>query len=483
TVLTVDSEAWGGAALADGDLGVRWGVAGTRHHVAVTTRDVRIRQAILTLDSGLETAASATRDLFALQGLMRALGVGLTDTTGELTSRYPTPGADTRVAMAALRHLYATPCSQDARLDDTVGGDRSQRVTAGTRARIDLADDAGTAIAAAVDVAGWLTGQRGSGWAAGAVVCRDEVHADCLAGTALVRSNGPILFVPGGPDGTLPAAVRDALAAALGTAAEVHVLGGPAAVSDGIVSELQRTLPGRQVSRIAGEDRYATAAAVAREVVARGGSTTHALVTRADDPADAVAAGAAAAERGIPVLLTATDRLPAVTQLTLTELGTSTVLIAGGTAAVSDQVGAILRSRGHAVVRMAGRDRFETAVEVARAPALWSRTEVRRSGSVIGLNGRHAQTWNLALAAAPVGAYLDAPVLFTTADGLPSLQPTTGHPGGTLEQLRNLGVTGPGPTVQTVFVGAGAWTADATAEAFHAQALPGFGGNLTVTAG
>jgi hypothetical protein len=149
--------------------------------------------------------------------------------------------------------------------------------------------------------------------------------------------------------------------------------------------------------------------------------------------------------------------------------------------AVSEDVAATLRARGHEVSRVAGRARSETAVAIARASQLWNRVSVRESGSVIGLNGWHDQTWTLALAAAAVGAYLDAPVVFTARDTLPSEAPSMGFPGETAHQLRNPPVSAGAPSVTTVYVGGATWSGADLIEAFHGSILPGFDGNVSHT--
>ncbi|MBW3662521.1 MAG: cell wall-binding repeat-containing protein [Actinobacteria bacterium] len=479
TVMEVDRDPWSGGEPPEGTLVIRWGDTVGTTHVAVTTRAARIRAATLTVDTSLTSATSAQRELSVLQGMVQSLGLGRVGGTDTLMAPYPRPGADERHAMAALRFLYGQPCSVDARLDDVAPGHPAQRRTGGTRQRVDIASGAETPVAAAAAVAAWLRSERGGGWASRAVVCRDDVHADCLAGTGLIGHAGPILYVPGGPDGLLPDEVRDELRASVRAGGTITVLGGSQAVSDDVLETLRETLTGRDVHRIAGQDRYATAAAVARTVAATS-SSDRVVLARADVAADAVAAGAAAAEFGIPVLLTAPHAVPPVTLETLTELGPRRVLITGGHVAVSEGVAAMLRAEGREVSRLEGRTRNETAVAIARAPELWNRVTVVDSGSVIGLNGWHEQTWTLALAAAAVGAHLDAPVLFTTRDHVPSQPPSGSYPGETSHLLVSLPVSGRTPSVTTVHVGGQVWTSTGAIEAFHGASLPGFDGNVSV---
>ena len=98
------------------------------------------------------------------------------------------------------------------------------------------------------------------------------------------------------------------------------------------------------MSRIGGSDRYATSAALAREGFPSGART--AWVATGQGYADALAAGPAAAAAGGPVVLVdgRSGSLPTAARQLLTELGTTTVPIAGGTGAVSSGIESGLKS-------------------------------------------------------------------------------------------------------------------------------------------
>jgi putative cell wall-binding protein/lysophospholipase L1-like esterase len=114
------------------------------------------------------------------------------------------------------------------------------------------------------------------------------------------------------------------------------------------------------IERIAGADRYETAAAVSRAAFANGAPV--AFLASGTVYADALAAAPAATAAGGPVLLTAPDALPAATQAELGRLRPASVVVVGGTSAVSDEVA----SAAGATERVAGADRYETAAALAR---------------------------------------------------------------------------------------------------------------------
>ncbi|CAN5418474.1 hypothetical protein BH23ACT9_BH23ACT9_20220 [soil metagenome] len=195
-----------------------------------------------------------------------------------------------------------------------------------------------------------------------AVLARADDFADALAGVPLAAVlDGPLLLTP--PD-DLPAAVVGELER-LGVD-EVILLGGPAAIAE----EVEEALPdGVDVRRIAGADRTATAAGIADALASaladRGLSAPDGayLVAAADFP-DALTTGVVAAAERRPLLL-AGDRLTDATRSALSDM--DEVVIVGGTASVPESVEDELHDVGIADVRrIAGADRFATAVELHR---------------------------------------------------------------------------------------------------------------------
>ncbi|PRY12993.1 cell wall-binding repeat-containing protein [Kineococcus rhizosphaerae] len=120
--------------------------------------------------------------------------------------------------------------------------------------------------------------------------------------------------------------------------------------------------------RAAGADRYETAAVISQgSFQPSAGSSV--FVTSGEAPADALTAGPAAASLDAPLLLTRAGDLPAPTAAELARLKPTTVYVVGGTDRVSDAtltaIGAA--APGSTVERIAGADRYATAVAVADA--------------------------------------------------------------------------------------------------------------------
>lgn len=117
------------------------------------------------------------------------------------------------------------------------------------------------------------------------------------------------------------------------------------------------------IARLAGGDRYATAAAISRSQFG-GGAATVFIATGAGFP-DALAGAPAAAKARGPVLLTERGSLPAATATELARLKPSNIVVLGGGGAVSDAVLSSLRGYAGNVVRWAGSNRFETAATIS----------------------------------------------------------------------------------------------------------------------
>ena len=199
---------------------------------------------------------------------------------------------------------------------------------------------------------------------------------DALAGgPAAARAGAPILLVAATK---IPAPTAAELTRL--RPARIVVLGGPGVVSDGVAASLAAFQTGGGVSRLGGADRYATAAAVSAAAFAPGVATAY-VATGLTFP-DALVGGAAAARAGSPVLLTKPGSLPASTEAELRRLAPGRIVVLGGVSAVGDGVAARLRTLATSgtVVRLAGPDRYATAVAISRAsfpaniPALYVAT-------------------------------------------------------------------------------------------------------------
>lgn len=164
------------------------------------------------------------------------------------------------------------------------------------------------------------------------------------------------------------------------------------------------TLEDRRIEsdRVAGADRFETAANVSRRAAPDGAPVVY--LTNGMTYADALAAGPAAIANGGVLLLTQTTALPAPTKTELARLQPARVVIVGGAGAVSDAVKASVEKLVPAstVTRIGGKDRYETGEKIVR--------DGFRTGaaSAIIATGRDYPD---ALAAGPAAGRLGGPVI------------------------------------------------------------------------
>ncbi len=160
-------------------------------------------------------------------------------------------------------------------------------------------------------------------------------YPDALAGgPAAAEGKGPVLLVA---QNSIPAAISTELLRL--KPGKIFVLGGPSVVSD-TVKGLLGTYTAGAVTRLSGPDRYATAAAISAATFAPAVPVAY-IATGLNYP-DALAGGAAAGAEGAPVLLVATNAIPAVVAAELTRLKPHRIVILGGPSVVSAGVAALL---------------------------------------------------------------------------------------------------------------------------------------------
>ncbi len=172
-------------------------------------------------------------------------------------------------------------------------------------------------------------------------------------------------------------------------------------------------LPEQIVERVAGPSRIETAAAVTERSYERSDVV---VLARADSYADALVGGPLAASLDAPLLITGGDRLSPATATMIEEIDAREAVLLGGTAALGEAVVADLEALHLTVRRVAGPDRFATAVAVAE--------EIGGTGDVLvaqGIDADPDRGWPDALAAGAFGSIEAIPVLLTGTDVLPEV--------------------------------------------------------------
>ncbi|XKH50430.1 cell wall-binding repeat-containing protein [Chryseomicrobium palamuruense] len=226
------------------------------------------------------------------------------------------------------------------------------------------------------------------------VIARGDHFADSLSAAPLAyQKDAPILLTR---SNTLPQSIMDEIKR-LG-AKRAIIVGGTGAISNDV--RLQLADLKLITTRVSGQDRYATAAAVAGEL----DDYTGAILVSGENFADALSAGSPSALYGMPILLTRQNTLPASTKAALEDV--EETVIVGGTVAVSAAVEAHVPE----AYRVSGSNRYATSVAVAE--------EFFAEGSAVNYvaNGRQFAD---ALSGAVLAANNEAPILLTEQAKLP----------------------------------------------------------------
>jgi putative cell wall-binding protein len=255
------------------------------------------------------------------------------------------------------------------------------------------------ATAAAISAASYSPG------VAVAYVATGSNFPDALAaGAAAAARGGPVLLVT---STSLPSA----------TVAELNrlrpqtikVVGGSSVVSDGVLNALRGYATSGVAERVAGANRFATAAQISLNTFGPGVPVAY-IATGKNFP-DALAGVAAAGATGGPILLTQPTELPAETVGELNRLRPGRIVVLGAAGVVSDAVvGALQGHTAGGVTRQAGSDRYATAVAVSGATFGDAATVFVATGA----------TFPDALGGGPVAGALPGPLLLVPAGGVPS---------------------------------------------------------------
>ncbi|MDR3587788.1 MAG: cell wall-binding repeat-containing protein [Desulfosporosinus sp.] len=161
------------------------------------------------------------------------------------------------------------------------------------------------------------------------------------------------------------------------------------------------------INRIMGDDRYKTAVAISQTGWPDG--ATSAILTTGENFPDALSAAPLAHKYSAPILLTAPDALNADTATELQRLKVKKVYLIGGLGAISGNVDKQLAKLSISITRIAGQDRYDTSVQVAKA-----------LGTSKGAFITTGLDYPDAISAAPLAAAQGMSILLVPPDGLPS---------------------------------------------------------------
>lgn len=227
------------------------------------------------------------------------------------------------------------------------------------------------------------------------IVVRKDLFPDSMTATVLSKQlNAPILLTGSNKlDERVKAEIKR-----LG-AKDVIIVGGVNSVSAGVQNEL-KAFDKDTVERIAGIDRYGTSVAVANRVVGISGLTHKAVIASGEVFPDALAVSPFAAKNAYPILLVKKNLVPTEVNNAFAKLSIKETYLVGGEDTISKSTEGKLPK---VLERMAGKNRYETSVQIAKAKFPQSERAYMASGEVFAD----------ALVIGPVGAKYNAPILLT----------------------------------------------------------------------
>ncbi|MDI6813471.1 MAG: cell wall-binding repeat-containing protein [Desulfitobacteriaceae bacterium] len=330
--------------------------------------------------------------------------------------------------------LLAVPLGSAGSVSAAEMGSRYAASASGVAAAERLGGSDRYATAVQISQAGWPGTSNAAILTAGA----DANLVDALTAAPLAyQLNAPILFTEGA---TLTPATETELKRL--QVKTVYVANGSEVILDSVRDRLQSL--GLTVKSLGGTDRYATAVNIAKELETQGVAVNQVALTTGLNQADALSIAPVAAGKGMPILLTAPEQLPAVVQeyLAAKQAIVNKSYVIGGTGAVSETVAAALSG---SVTRLGGTDRYATNRQVVQN--FLGSFQNRLAYLANGQDGSMAD----ALAGAPLAAKNGAPVFLTSGSAdavtqefalknLPSQVVALGGtgvvPGGVLSPLR-----------------------------------------------
>ena len=234
------------------------------------------------------------------------------------------------------------------------------------------------------------------------ILVNDNAYPDAISATNVSMGKYPLLYTG---KNSLSIETKSALDKMF--LDEIYLMGGVNTISKKVENSLKRNFPHAKITRIMGSNRYDTSAQSARTRA----KTTNLIFAAGTNYADALYATSLAAHQNAPILLVSNDGINQSTANFIKSLGNiHNVTIVGGEISVNQsvksQIEALTNKR---VTRLAGVDRYESSVEVAKRVNASPAEVITTSGEVFAD----------ALVSSTVAQKIKAPILLVKKDVLP----------------------------------------------------------------
>ena len=233
------------------------------------------------------------------------------------------------------------------------------------------------------------------------IIARSDMYPDSLTASPLAKAlKAPILLTQ---KDELDDRVMDEIAR-LGVK-NVIIVGGESSINSAVESLLFKYDKDHEIERIAGKNRYETSAALATKLIEVAGNKNTAIIASGENFADALTAGAFASEKSYPILLVQKTSIDSSVTKVIEANKINKTCIAGGLNSVSSKVQKQLPKDTQ---RIAGADRYETAVKIAE--------ELFEGKQAFVASG---EVFADALVVSPVAGGQSSPILLVSRNELP----------------------------------------------------------------
>lgn len=234
------------------------------------------------------------------------------------------------------------------------------------------------------------------------ILVNDNAYPDAISATNVSMGKYPLLYTG---KNSLSVETKSALDKMF--LDEIYLMGGVNTISKNVENKLKKNFPQAKITRIMGNNRYDTSA----ESANTRANTTNLIFAAGTNYADALYATSLAAHQNAPILLVSNEGLSQSTRKFIQSIGNiDSVTIVGGEISVNqsvkNQIENLTKKR---VTRLAGVDRYESSVEVAKRVNANPAEVITTSGEVFAD----------ALVSSTVAQKIKAPILLVKKDVLP----------------------------------------------------------------
>ncbi len=195
------------------------------------------------------------------------------------------------------------------------------------------------------------------------ILVNSEAYPDAISATNVSIGKYPLLYTS---KSSLPSETSDALSTMI--IDEVYLLGGENSIGNSVKNSIKKLIPNVKITRISGMDRYDTSSESAK-LNHKGKENVNLIFAAGTNYADALYATSLATHQNAPILLVNNEGLKKSTVDYINSFNSiRQITIVGGENSVSEKISNEIKqiTGKSTITRLAGHDRYDSSVEVAK---------------------------------------------------------------------------------------------------------------------